>query len=174
VYRPGQAASNLVTVPIDPATRRFTLFNAVGHADVIVDVVGFYATDQGDQFVPTTPARVLDTRPHSGQPGADHTLGPDETLPAGLAGVGPIPPTRVDAAVLNLTVVGGSDIPSASYLTVWPHGVARPLAANVVYRPGQLVAVQAVAGAGFGGSIDLYNAYGHADVIADTAGWFTP
>ena len=70
-------------------------------------------------YHPVTPARVLDTRTTGG------ALGQSEIRSLALLGQGGLPATGVDAVVMNVTVTGGT---APSVLTVWPAGVARPLA----------------------------------------------
>jgi hypothetical protein len=70
---------------------------------------------------------------------------------------------------LNVTV---TDPTSASHLTAWPSGRARPLASNLNYVAGQTVPNMVVVKVGEGGKVDLFNAAGSADVIVDVAGWY--
>ena len=76
----------------------------------------------------------------------------------------------VTAVALNVTVTAPS---SSGVLTVYPDGLARPVASNMNWVPGQtvpnLVIVPAV-----NGTVKIFNnSPGTAHVVADLAGFFT-
>jgi hypothetical protein len=73
------------------------------------------------------------------------------------------------AVVMNVTVTNPT---APSYLTVWPDGAARPVASDLNYVAGLTVPNLVVVKLGASGSIDLYNAFGTSDVIADVVGWY--
>jgi hypothetical protein len=72
--------------------------------------------------------------------------------------------------VLNFTATNAS---AASYLTVWPHGSARPVVSNLNVAAGQTVANRVQVAVDVTGKVDIYNAAGSVDVVADLNGWFT-
>ncbi|HMC40067.1 MAG TPA: CAP domain-containing protein [Acidimicrobiales bacterium] len=171
----GQTAGNRVTVKLG-AGGQLSLYNAAGTADAIADVVGWYsdgiASTTGATFTGVTPDRVLDTRDGTGAGGP---LGPGATMRVTVAGWGgvplmsstsPVPPTAV---VLNVTVTNPS---SGSYLTVYPDGAARPVTADLSFSAGQTVPDLVLVGVGANGVIDVYNAAGSTDVVADVVGWY--
>ncbi|MGE0304812.1 MAG: RCC1 domain-containing protein [Acidimicrobiia bacterium] len=166
----GQTTPNLVVAKIGTGGR-ISIYNLYGTTDVIVDVAGFFPA--ADPFVPLVPARVLDTRP--GAPTVDglgvrgSRLGADETLELTVMGRGGVPSTGVDAVVLNVTAANVSE---ASYLTVWPTGVARPTASSVNMRRGDTVPNLVIAKVGERGSVSVYNYAGATDVVADVQGYF--
>jgi uncharacterized protein YkwD len=116
----------------------------------------------GARYHPLTPKRILDTR--SATP-----LGPGATMDLQVTGAGGVPSTGVSAVVLNVAVTAPT---APSYLTVFPSGESRPLAANLNYVAGQTVPNMVTAKLGAGGRVALFNAAGTTHVIADVAGWY--
>ncbi len=117
----------------------------------------------GGTFHALTPSRILDTRSGGG------TLGPGTTLNVPIAGQGGVPPTSVSAVVLNVTVTNTT---APGFLTVFPAGVALPLASNLNWVAGQTVAKLVTVGLG-AGAASAYNPRGSADVIFDVAGYYS-
>jgi subtilisin family serine protease len=129
-------------------------------------------------YVPLTPARLLDTRSIS--TGASTFDGND--LGCGAVGQGlpnvrtlevegraGIPSTGVDAVAVNVTVV----TPTASnYLTVYPNGTPKPNASNINFVAGQNIPNMAIVKVGSDGKIAIYNESGSTQVIVDVVGWF--
>lgn len=126
-------------------------------------------------FVPITPCRLLDTRvgadnvgPRAAPIGAGETY----TLAArGAVGKCTIP-ADATGLVVNTTAVNPT---AASYLTVFPGGADRPLAASLNTVAGgaptpNLVTVSI----GDTGVISIYNHAGTVDVVGDVTGWFVP
>jgi hypothetical protein len=133
--------ANLVTVALGRTSasdtdREVKIFNALGTADIVADVEGYFASASSSiptgEFHAIPPLRVCDTR--FGQPAnvcntghaSDNRLGPGQSLkvnvsgvPAGVAGSPPSIPTdgKAEAAVLNLTAVSGT---AGTYLSVFP------------------------------------------------------
>jgi hypothetical protein len=114
-----------------------------------------------------TPARILDTRSGLGAPQAK--LGAGAALSLLVAGHGGVPAVGVDTVVLNVTATNTT---ASSYLTVWPTGASRPNASNLNWDAGATVPNAVVVKIGTGGTIDIYNAFGEADVLVDVVGWF--
>ena len=78
-----------------------------------------------------------------------------------------MPPTAI---VLNVTVTNPTN---ASWLTVWPDGTPRPSTSDLNYGAGKTVSNLVVVM--YGGSpnmLDIYNAFGHIDLIVDFLGWY--
>lgn len=126
-------------------------------------------------FVPITPCRLLDTRPGADNVGPRATpIGSGEiyTLAArGTVGNCTIP-ADATGLVVNTTAVGPT---AASFLTVFPGGAPRPLAASLNTVAGgaptpNLVTVSI----GDTGAISIYNHAGTVDVVGDVTGWFVP
>ena len=163
-YVAGNTVPNLVTAKLGTGGR-LSIYNAAGSTDVIADVAGWYddgTLSSGARFHPVTPSRILDTR-------AAVALGPAGTMDVQLAGMGGIPVSGVSAVVINVTVTGPT---ATSYLTAFPAGEARPLAANLNYTAGQTVPNLVTAKLGSGGRVSMYNAAGTTEVVIDVAGWY--
>ena len=164
----GQTLANLVEVKLG-GNGIVDVYNAAGTVDVIADVEGWVTspgspTTPDGLFNPLEPVRVLDTR--NGTGGVSHRVAAGETitLTATQPGLG------AGAAVLNLTA---TDATAASYLTVWPHGQKKPTASNLNFGPGQTIANRVQVGLSSDGQVDIYNAAGGVNVVADLNGWFT-
>jgi hypothetical protein len=166
-YVGGQTVPNLVTVKVGSGGQ-VSLYNAAGSTHIVADVSGYYGEagdPAGSRYTSVVPARILDTRVDAGaQP-----IGPGAVLDLQVTGQGGIPASGVEAVVVNVTV---TEPTAPSYLTAWPAGATRPLAANLNYLPGQTVPNLVVVKVGDLGRISLYNAAGSTHVVADVAGWF--
>jgi hypothetical protein len=120
------------------------------------------------RYTPITPTRIVDSR-------ADLRVGPYGTpwstgstrdvRVAGAAGV----PADADAVVLNATVTRTT---TASHLTIWPSGEARPTASSINWDPGWTIANAVTVKVGGAGSVSVYNAQGATDVVLDVVGYY--
>ena len=70
---------------------------------------------------------------------------------------------------MNVTVTGPSD---ASFLTVYPDDVTRPLASNLNYVAGLTVPNLVIMRVPASGIIDFYNKFGAVHVLADVVGYY--
>src|SRR5712691_689211 len=171
-----QTVPNLVEVSIGP-DGKVNVYNAFGNVDVVFDVQG-WVTTQGTVsgtdglFRPLVPARILDTRFGTG--GFSAPLGPGQTIHLQVAGAGGVPgalsATPPEAVVLNVTATNPT---APSYLTIFPTGSARPIVSNLNFVAGQTVPNRVEVKLGNGGQVDIFNAAGMVNVIADVNGWFT-
>ena len=114
-----------------------------------------------------TPARLLDSRDGTG--GYSTPWGAGDTRDVSVLGAAGIPTTGVTSLVLNVTVTGPTD---PSFLTVFSSGLARPMASNLNFVPGQTVANQVIAKIGGNGKISMFNNGGNVHVIADVVGFY--
>jgi hypothetical protein len=73
--------------------------------------------------------------------------------------------------VLVVTAVGGT---SASYLTIYPYGSGRPITSNLNWAPGDIIPNLVTVRVGGTGQVNIFNAAGSVDVIADLAGYYGP
>src|SRR5215468_7551976 len=135
-------------------------------------------------FVAMTPCRIADTR--------------DATYPAGfgppsLSGnatrtfaiqspSSPCPvPAIAEAYSFNITVVPpgvtfpGNVNPSGAlgYLTIWPTGVAQPVASTLNSFLGTVAANAAIVPAGTGGSVNVF-VFNNTDFVLDINGYYAP
>ena len=167
-WAPGWTVPNAVTVKVG-AGGQVSIYNDVGSAHVIVDVVGYYTSDGGVMFHPISPKRIQDSR-------AGTQVGPYGTPWAAggtrmVAVTGPSAgvPSYANAVLMNMTVTGTT---GTSYLTAWPMGQARPLASSHNWVAGWTIANAVTAKVGAAGQVGVYNDLGSVHVIADVAGWF--
>jgi hypothetical protein len=173
--RPLAASLNMVAVQTVPnmvlarlgAGGQVSLYNLAGSTHLVADVLGAFGEALPGRYVPLTPARVLDTREGIGAPRARVAQAP---LALPIVGRGAIPASGVSAVLLNVTAVA----PSAdTYITVYPSGGERPLAANLNAVRGQIVPNMVLGRLGPDGSVSMFNYAGDVDLVADAMGWFT-
>ncbi len=163
---PGAVDTNAATVKIG-ADGSITVFNSHGDTHVIVDLNGYYdhAIDisfEGGGFNAVAPTRLLDTRTLS------TPVRPGETVVLPVAGTSGVPATAT-AAALNVTAVAPT---AAGYLTVYPSLEAKPLASNLNFVAGQVVANSVIAKLGTNGAVSIFNPFGNTDVVVDLNGYF--
>ena len=174
----GTTVPNLVEVAVGAGGQvSFTSNTAV---DVVVDLEGYVAPGgtPGAGLYDALPAaaRICDTR--SGDPSG--LSGPaaqcdGDRLVAGtpadvqVAGVGGVPASGVEAAVLNVTVV---DPAAQGHLTVYPAGGSVPVSSNDNFAAGQTVADRVIVPVSATGAVDLVSSQA-SDVIVDVSGWYS-
>ncbi|MFE2063389.1 PKD domain-containing protein [Streptomyces sp. NPDC059467] len=122
----------------------------------------------GPSYVVTSPKRILDTRNGTGAP--KRPVGPGGVVRLKVLGAGGVPASGVTAVTLNVT---DADATASSYVTVYPDGTGRPTASNLNFTAGRVNPNLVTVRVGSDGYVDLYNAHGHVDLIADVAGYFT-
>ncbi|MFI9328203.1 hypothetical protein ACIGZJ_11745 [Kitasatospora sp. NPDC052868] len=169
-FTPGQTVANLVTVPV--TNGYIDIYNHLGSVDLVADVFGYYTDDAAataSTFQPVTPSRALDTR-SSGPGGSAQHVGTDGTVNLKLAGRNRVPAAGATAVVLNVTATDTAD---SSFVTVYPHGTARPSTSNLNFEADQTVPNLVTVPLGADGSIDLYNHIGTADLVVDVFGFYT-
>ncbi len=162
----GQTVAGRVIVALG-SSGAVTVYNAVGWADVVVDVTGYF-TDSGaasgaSLYYPTAPHRMLDTRADGG------TLKTEQSLVEQLAGVGPVA-AQASAVVTNLTATDSS---APSFLTATPTTSA-PTTSDLNWGPGATVANLDIVTLSKQGDVALYNAAGAVQVVIDVSGYFVP
>ncbi len=150
----GQVQDSLGTSPI-----------TVGSGYIYVGLANYH---------PILPYRILDTRPTSCvQCVQDPTFGAGTIRKVQLTGLsfGVAIPSDSTAVVLNVTEVAGN---ANSLLTVYPFGTGLPRASNLNFAAGKVIANLVTVTLGQGGAIDIYNAAGTVNVLADVEGYFEP
>jgi hypothetical protein len=165
----GRIKSNAAIVPAG-AGGAISAF-ASQTTDLVLDINGYYVPASDPTalaYYPITPCRIADTRNTVGLLG-----GP--SLAGGQPRTFPIPATLachipVDARAysLNLAVVPTGPL---GYLTAWPTGQPRPLAASLNAPTGTVAANAAIVPAGSNGSIDVF-ASSATDLVIDINGYF--
>lgn len=132
----------------------------------LVDAVPWQLGGPGT-FISLTPARVLDTRVGNGAPTG--AVGPGGTLHLQVGGRGGVPANGAGSVELNLTATGPT---TSTYLTAYPTGQPRPLASVLNVVAGQTKANLITVPLGTGGQVDLYNAAGRVNMVADVVGYY--
>ncbi len=143
-----------------------SIYNFSGSAQVVVDVVGYFAGPTGPgKFSAVAPVRVLDSRDGTG--GFSSPWGQVTSRTIAVAGVAGVP-TDAKAVLVNITVTNAT---ASSYLTAWPSGQQVPVASNLNFTAGATVPNLALVPIGTDGRIAIYNHNGSVDVVADVAGY---
>ncbi len=162
----GRTVANLVTVGLG-ANGRVDFVVPFGNADVIVDLVGYFAPGDAAGFSGVAPDRVLDTRNAIGAP--DAPVGGPAPLALAVAGQGDVP-GDADAVVMNVTVVNPTA--DGGYLTVFPTGQSVPNASNINFYAGDTRANLVTVKVGSGGSVSFSVPYGTSELLADVVGYY--
>jgi hypothetical protein len=128
-------------------------------------------------YVPLTPFRILDTRAGSCVQCGGHALGPGATRTLALTGVSGLPggtdpiSSAATAVALNVTAVNST---TGGLLAVYPTGTQQPRVSNLNFGAHTVTPNLVTATLGTGGDVNIYNALGTVDVVADVEGYFTP
>ncbi len=164
-YRAGRDVANQAASAIGAGGQVCVSSFAPSH--VVIDVLGWYGPTAPAGYVPLTPARVLDTRqPNAVFAGKVPARGAIQ-LP--VLGQGGIPATGVSAAAINLTV----DQPGGpGFVTAYPCGAAQPLASNLNYGTGQVVANLATVAVSGPGTVCIFT-WAATYLVVDVSGYFT-
>ena len=168
-YVAGQVVPNGTLLKLGNSGQ-ITLFANAGCPDVVVDVVGWFASGSAvlGGFVGIDPVRVLDTRT-----GPACSVNPTTSAQvAGGNGTGGTPtgvPANASAVALNVTAVAGF-VPG--FITAYPSGVAVPTASTVNYRAGQVVPNGALVKVGALASDSFTTNGGCPNVVVDINGYF--
>ncbi len=169
-FGPGDAIPNMVIVPISGA-HQLKFFNSAGNTDVIVDLVGLYETMfvGGLIFESTAPTRIIDSRLGTGL--TARPLNKNETATVTISGTNLVP-NGADAVVMN-AVIANSSTPTG-FVTVYPSDDAQPNVSNLNVQLGRAAANQVIAPLRTeeAATINIFNANGPADIIADVTGFF--
>jgi hypothetical protein len=168
-FSAGQTIPNLVIVGVGVGggnAGNISIFNAAGNVHILADVVGYYRPGTtGARFTPVTPTRLLDTR-------STTPLNPFETRTLVVRGAPTAIPAAASSVVMNVTAVPPI---SGGFLTVFPAGIAQPLASNLNFGPNQVIPNLVMVGVGTAGANDhkvsFYNDTGTVNVIADVVGY---
>lgn len=138
----GDTVPNLVTSSVGSGGT-VDLMVSDGTADLVVDVVGYYAsTVTNGGYHPVNPVRALDTRN-----GAGVALGPNGTVDVDVAAALGINSANVAAVAMNVTVTSPS---AGGYVSVYPATGNVPTVSNLNFAAGQTVANAVTVGASSG------------------------
>ncbi len=184
----GTVEANLVIVQLS-TSGQISVYNAVGSADVIVDVEGYFAAPGGSsagQFHSIPPLRICDSRggtlcaggstaPIQGGTWRHITL---SGLPPGTVGNPPHIPSdgTAAAAVFNLTGTAGT---KATFLSVAAPNASTdacptraPAFSNLNPAAGSSLPNRVISNLGPHQDICLFSAAGSINFIVDVNGWF--
>ena len=168
-YVPGQVVPNGVIAPVS-ANGEVCIYS-LAPTDIVVDLAGWFP---GNAFTAAIPQRLVDTRDGTGgqqgrltPAGQLNVLVHGETL--SVSGNSAQVPLSATAAALNVTIVSPE---RAGFATVWPCSAARPVASNLNFVSGQVVANNVIAPIGDQGSVCFYTST-PSDIIVDIAGYFS-
>ena len=170
-FAPGQTVSNLVVTPLGP-DGAVDLYNHAGDTDVVVDLVGAFATAaatggaNGDPYTPVSPTRILDTR---ALPGGT-PLGAGGSLNLKVAGTASVP-ADATAVLVNLTATGTT---APGFLTAYATGAGLPATSTLNTAPGSDTTTLALVPVGANGTITVCNHSGTTQVVADLEGYYAP
>ncbi|MCU1346594.1 MAG: hypothetical protein JWL70_2860 [Acidimicrobiia bacterium] len=166
-YEAHTVVPNLAVIPTSADGR--VCLETTSAVDLVLDLVGTYATDAGSNLTPIAPTRLVDTRTGPDPRGAPRRVGAGETLVLpvrGRAGV----PADATAVLLNVTAVQ----PDADgFITAYPCDQPRPLASNLNPARGQIVANATTVALAANGSMCLYS-YRATDLVVDLSGAYSP
>ena len=168
-YVAGQVVPNGTLLKLGNAGQ-ITVFANAGCPDVVIDVVGWFATGTAvlGGFIGITPARILDTRT-----GPACSVNPTTSVQVAggtdLGGAATGVPANASAVALNVTAVAGF-VPG--YITAYPAGVAAPTASTVNYRAGQVVPNGALVKVGAFAADSFTTNGGCPNVVVDINGYF--
>ena len=175
------ASSFSFTTPAETAGYVQVQVTDLAGVSALTPAAGYIYTGLGS-FVPVTPFRILDTRSALCGVHTCRALGAGQTLALQITGytdarTGGSVPAGATAVVLNVLAVNGS---SSSLLTVYPRGTGQPLASNLNFSAHVNIANLVTVALGQTGTSDsqrevnIYNALGTLDVVADVEGYFVP
>ncbi len=156
---------------------KVSLYNGgVDPTELVADMQGWFPTNSG--YTTLAPARLLDTRSGGvtidGQYAGGGAVLHDQALDLPVLGRGGVPTSGVGAVVLNVAAVQPAGV---GFVTVYPTGATRPLAANLNLNAGKTIPNLVIAKVGSGGKVSLYNYSGASaatDLVVDVQGWFPP
>lgn len=161
---PGETLASFVTVPVSKEGR-VSLFNSRGTVHLLADLAGHVHPAGGSTLLSEAGTRILDTRYGTGAPKAPVRAGQVLTLTVPKRS-GQTP----TAAVVNLTVTGAT---KGTYVTAYPHGTVRPNASSVNVVQGRTVANLVVVPLDSAGRVNLWNAQGSVELVADLVGTYS-
>ena len=167
-YVAGDVVANAVFVEVGTGGR--VCIHTKAAVDIVVDVDGYVPVGGGVGAV--VPARLLETRSGPGHVTIDGLFegvgrrGGGGTLALQVTGRGGVPVDAV-AVMLNVTAV----LPGAAgFLTVFPCGSALPVASNVNYVAGDVVANAVFVEVGTGGRVCIHTKAA-VDIVVDVDGY---
>jgi hypothetical protein len=138
-------------------------------------VTGYVYTGLGN-YTPISPFRILDTRSTSCIQCTGGALGQDATRTVPIIGytdprTTESVPANATAVVINVTEVNGN---GSSLLAVYPAGTGKPGVSNLNFAAATVIANLVTVTLGKSGAVNIFNAVGTVNVLADVEGYFVP
>ncbi len=167
-YEAGQIIANSVVAKLNDVGETCIFTNT--QANMIVDVTG--ALPPGSYTSLASPARIVDTRASGAT--VDKLVEKTSFRRAGTTLSFPVTgradiPADASAVILNVTAASAR---GRGFLTLHPRNSGRPVAANLNYEQGQIIANTVVAKIGGNGNVCLFSSEA-TEVIVDVAGYLT-
>ena len=153
-YVTGETRANLATVQLGSDAELCVYSSA--RADVVVDLVGWFAPDGGRAIAPAAHHRLLDTRASGPRPTAQSWT--EVAAPAGLAWV-----------TLTVTEPAGAGFASVAPVSASGDCEGEVAASTLNYRRAQTVANVAAVATGSGGRICVFT-WAEAHIVVDLIG----
>ena len=172
-FAPNEIINNVFTVGLGNADGSFKIF-VTSPTDVVVDITGYYAapTAEGLYFHPLPkPIRLLETRAGlSGAftPGAKLAANADTPQQARVTYDGVTIPASALAIVGNATTLNGG----GGFITLYPGGVPRPLAASSNFSAGQVMNAPFTVGLSATGEFNIFTITS-LDMVVDVLGYYS-
>ncbi|MCW2523842.1 MAG: N-acetylmuramoyl-L-alanine amidase, partial [Frankiales bacterium] len=173
-FSPGQTLANMAVTETladdETGYQSFSVGNfSAGPVQVILDVTGYFAPASvggGSLFHVTRPTRIIDSRHGIG---VAHAIGRGQKVTVATA-------TRfgdADTTALVANATGLNDT-GATYLTVYPGGVAKPTTSSLNLAPKEIRSNLVMTGLGTTAlrSLSAYNLSGNLDLLVDVVGYF--
>ena len=173
-YNPNEVLNNVFTVGLGNADGAFKVF-VTSDTHIVIDVTGYYAPpgSGGLYFHPLPkPIRRLDTRlgyTACSTPGTPIQAGTDFTQQARGMCDGVTIPASAQAIVGNATSVYSG----TGFLTLYPAGATRPLAASSNYSIGQAMNAPFTVGLSSTGAFNIFSS-ATTDLVIDVLGYYSP
>jgi hypothetical protein len=162
----GQTVANRVVMPIG-TDGHVSIYNSSGSVDIVVDVNGSFSgfgAPGGWPFIAGSPARMFDSR----------TQAPGKMPPSSIYDFS-LNSTSISGLALNVTATNPT---SYGFLTLYPdngsHGVTEdiPQTSDLNFGPGQTVANACLVRVLDANAFNVYNPFGHTDLIIDIDGLY--
>jgi hypothetical protein len=175
-FSAGQSVPNLVIAKVGSAGH-ISIYSFGGTVQVVLDVTGYFVPSGGGRLYTFPPYRTFDTRINARFNGTVAPVGPNQTFPLSLLGIGPTSTSHLSAILLNVTAANST---AGGYVTVWPTGDAFPSTSSLNFRPNQTAANAVIVKLGTSSDgqgnptagLSFYNATGSTDLIIDILGYF--
>lgn len=172
-FYPQLTIANRVIVKIG-SNNQISLYNALGNANAIIDVVGYYTGNTlftGYDFHAVNPNRVVDTRPNSTYQRHNQTFGPGTSNSFVIGGYqNDGVPANAKAVILN--VIATNTTSNGGYLTVYPQGTSLPSSSDLNWYQGQSIPNMVPVKLSSTGEITISVFNSSADVTVDVFGWY--